>query len=271
MLIGLVAVLVGSLLQVASASASGRVTYVVSAPFYAGADKTGSGWASCPAGSKVTGGGVDSSTHSIDAMTSGYPTNDGTGWAASIIHGQAGASFTVSAVCVSGLSGYTIVSSPNQVAPGATSGTYAACANDQQLVGGGAGHDSAKLTLRHTTYYKTSTEFAAAKPPPPSYDAWVARYFNSDTVAHIATTFAICARGIAGLSYPASAVSDIRTNVDWAEAECPAGTEPLGGGAFGPIILGMGNNGTTWDVAVSLDLVHLPQETKYQAVGVCGR
>ncbi|MEA2312054.1 MAG: hypothetical protein QOE28_2022 [Solirubrobacteraceae bacterium] len=86
-----------------SAAALDKVTKV-SVDATAPQNDVGTATATCPAGSKTTGGGGKTSDPQNDYMIDTYPTDDGTGWTARIWHGTTTSTstgaFTAYALCV---------------------------------------------------------------------------------------------------------------------------------------------------------------------------
>jgi hypothetical protein len=91
---------VGGSLTGVSASSLASVQYVsVSVPLKAGLNTPNPGSASCPAGTKVIGGGATVSDEVEDFVNDSGPTAARTGWSATGFANTEGTSITVTAIC----------------------------------------------------------------------------------------------------------------------------------------------------------------------------
>jgi hypothetical protein len=187
---GLVAVVLSANLFASSASAApGRISTVSSGALQIGADYVETGQVLCPAGTKVTGGGMASPAYVYQKWSRAL--DDGSGWQVRVYGQYPENEFRVYAICVSGLTEYNIQTNAAWLAPGVRDGRIAFCSTGQ-LVGGGTWANSDHLTPKISKYFQNPTG---------GRDGWNAMYLNTDTVSRQVTTQAICANGIVNRTF----------------------------------------------------------------------
>ena len=202
---------------------------IVSATFsLPNGDQTG-GSVICPVKKGVRtvplSGGALVQTDSLEAsINSSYPTPDG--WNVDVNNTSGAASqFTVKAVCVAKLKGYTQVVSPGESNPaGFESQTATTCPKGDLLTGGGAFSSS------------TSTLVALNGSWPMNETQWGVVIDNLSSSNATVTPMAVCAKLNTGkISYTYLSGGEDSSGAGQetsTEAICPSGLSVLGGGSF---------------------------------------
>ena len=167
-------------------------------------------WANCPSGMVATGGGESNTSAAGVTLHDTYALSNGTGWKVRVTNDStATATFTVYAVCMSGLGAYN----QSMVSTDDGGDATATCPTGMQLLGGGgwSSNPNAVLTMQIGNDWWGATDYS----------------FHLGTV----TGQAICAEGVGNYSQQRANVTIAPGEYKSAVATCPAGTFVLGGGA----------------------------------------
>ncbi|MFB6722069.1 hypothetical protein ACFCV3_17980 [Kribbella sp. NPDC056345] len=181
-------------------------------------------WVYCPAGTKATGGG---------ASTHGYPTglhaskaiDGGNGWEITVSNNATIDVYAwVEAVCVSGLTYYSLHTATSSVAGGQINATAVLCPRGV-MTGGGGWADTNNVSLRSNR--------------PHSLTGWVLSLRNRDADRRGFTVQVVCVEGVQNVQHVESGWQPIVNGLDrivFTDA-CAPGQSRLGGGADAPAIV----------------------------------
>jgi hypothetical protein len=174
----------------------------------------------CPSRTVPLSGGAYTDAFDINvALNSSYPLNNG--WAA-YLNNDSAASTTlyVYAVCARKPRNYAVVAGAvvtNNA--GSQVDASATCPVHTKLTGGGSYSNTGSLLHSiNDTWPLSST-------------SWLTSMNNTDTVAHTVQTFAICAKLRSAIVQSAD-VANPATSQSYAQANCPVGFVPSGGGVY---------------------------------------
>lgn len=176
-------------------------------------------WVYCPSGMQVTGGGEKNSSIGGITLHDTYPLPDSSGWKVKVSNRATSAqTFTVYAVCFSGLSSYYQTTAKASVGPTTHGGAIANCSPSQQVLGGGGYSDTMNNDVSTSNFGSTQ---------------WAYGMENLDTVARTTTAVALCAGGVANYQLVEGASTPVGAHQQaTAIAYCPAGKWIVGGGHY---------------------------------------
>ncbi len=194
------------------------------------ASQTGHVVATCPSGTKVTGGGyVSVASPFVRVLKS---VMEGNGWAVDVLNNLSTTiGFFTSAICVSNLTGTIVQVAKQENVLSQSTGAQVDCPTDTILTGGGF------ATTIHTLEYQSRPiRYAGA----PARYAWNFGGFHDGTPNQQISVFALCLTGVRADALVVEQTSLVESGkTGLADALCPADRIATGGGFYHNIANGI--------------------------------
>jgi hypothetical protein len=177
--------------------------------------------ATCPAGTVPHGGGAFIGGPVGSSLNSSYPDPNGVSWDINV--NQSGSGSTNAnddLICAAPNTGYIQVASAGSVNPaGTTTNATADCPPGTNVLGGGAKAGSQDVAVNINSSY------------PVSPTSWQVNMGNASATSESFTVYAVCSNPFDGYGITVGPSNTQGPNTQSrAEAVCPSGQEPLGGG-----------------------------------------
>ncbi|HEY4022061.1 MAG TPA: hypothetical protein VGM75_25470 [Pseudonocardiaceae bacterium] len=178
-------------------------------------------WGYCPSGMVATGGGESNSSAGNILLHDDYPVAGNGGWQVTVTStASVNETFTLYAVCMSGLNNYGPIVNKETVAPGQQLEPGVYCPYTTQVLGGGGFSDTLDTAQVETGIVGT--------------EGWSYLAENLDTVSHTVAAEVMCGNDVTNYQVIQTATDPIPPGQEGVSvAYCPAGTWVVGGGGWG--------------------------------------
>ena len=182
-------------------------------------------WTYCPTGTLATGGGESNNRIAGVTLHDTFAFGDGSAWLVSVSNDSTvEATFTVYAICWSGISGYHQITRDSVAEPGGDSDeVLGSCPNGIALGGGGL-TDSWETTVGENHPYPY--------PDDPGL-SWAYHVHNPSSTTANVTTVLICGASVTSQEVTGGSVTVGSGQYGLVSGSCPAGTVLLSGGSIG--------------------------------------